>query len=156
MICGFGRLGEWFGVERYGVVPDLVTIAKGLTSAYAPMGAVLVVRAGRRAAVRGRAARCCTASRSPGTRCAAAIALRNIEIFEREGMLEQRPRARAATCARGCDELRELPIVGDVRGAGFFWAIELVKDDDDTRFDAGERERAAARLPARAAAARPG
>ena len=71
---------------------------------------------------------------------AAAIALRNIEIFEREGVLEN---VRELEGYLG-DRLRELidriPIVGDVRGEGFFWALELVRDEDDTRFDADERE----------------
>jgi adenosylmethionine-8-amino-7-oxononanoate aminotransferase len=68
----------------------------------------------------------------------AAIALRNLEIFRRDGILEN-VRAQEPHLAARLEELRALPIVGDVRGAGFFWAIELVKDDENTRLDADER-----------------
>jgi adenosylmethionine-8-amino-7-oxononanoate aminotransferase len=139
VICGFGRLGHWLGVERFGVVPDLATTAKGLTSAYAPMGAVLVREkvaeplydAGRMLM---------HGITFAGHPLCAAIALRNLEVFERDGILEnvrtQEPHLQAEL-----DGLRSLPIVGDVRGAGFFWAVELVKDDENTRLDADERER---------------
>ncbi len=139
VICGFGRLGEWLGVERFGVVPDLATTAKGLTSAYAPMGAVLVsdkvaeplYDAGR-TLMHG--------ITFAGHPLCAAIALRNLEVFERDGILEN-VRAQEPHLKARLDELRSLPIVGDVRGAGFFWAVELVADDEDTRLDADERER---------------
>jgi adenosylmethionine-8-amino-7-oxononanoate aminotransferase len=68
------------------------------------------------------------------------VALRNLEIFQREGVLEN-VRAREAGLRQRLESLRELPIVGDVRGEGFFWAVEFVKDDENTRFDAEERER---------------
>ena len=87
VICGCGRLGEWFAAERYGVVPDLVTMAKGLTSAYAPMGAVLV-RDRVAEPLTSPARRCATASPSAATRSRPRVALKNIEIFEREGVLE--------------------------------------------------------------------
>ena len=139
VITGCGRLGEWFGVTRYGATPDLITIAKGLTSAYAPMGAVLVsdrvaqpLYEDKRALLHG--------ITFGGHPLCAAIALKNIEIFARDGVLEN-VRAREAGLAERMDALRELPIVGDVRGEGFFWAAELVKDEAGTRFDAGERER---------------
>ncbi len=139
VISGCGRLGEWFGVTRYGATPDLITIAKGLTSAYAPMGAVLVsdrvaqpLYEDKRALLHG--------ITFGGHPLCAAIALKNIEIFERDGVLEN-VRAREAGLGERVDALRDLPIVGDVRGEGFFWAVELVKDDDGTRFDADERER---------------
>ncbi len=139
VISGCGRLGEWFGVTRCGATPDLITIAKGLTSAYAPMGAVLVsdrvaqpLYEDKRALLHG--------ITFGGHPLCAVIALKNIEIFERDGVLEN-VRAREAGLAERMDALRELPIVGDVRGEGFFWAAELVKDEDGTRFDADERER---------------
>jgi len=140
VICGFGRLGEWLGVERYGVVPDLATTAKGLTSAYAPMGAVMVsdrVAAPffddpKRVLMHG--------FTFAGHPLSAAIAARNLEIFRRDGVLEN-VRAMEPHLRARLDELRALPIVGDVRGAGFFWAVELVKDDENTRLDAEERER---------------
>jgi adenosylmethionine-8-amino-7-oxononanoate aminotransferase len=71
---------------------------------------------------------------------AAAIALKNIEIFERDGVLENVRRLEPYLKER-LEELRELPIVGDIRGAGFFWAVELVRDEAATRFDDDERER---------------
>jgi adenosylmethionine-8-amino-7-oxononanoate aminotransferase len=139
VISGCGRLGEWFGVTRYGATPDLITIAKGLTSAYAPMGAVLVsdrvaepLYDDKRTLLHG--------ITFAGHPLCAAIALKNIEIFERDGVLEN-VRTREAGLAERLESLRELPIVGDVRGAGFFWAVELVKDAENARFDAEERER---------------
>jgi adenosylmethionine-8-amino-7-oxononanoate aminotransferase len=139
VICGFGRLGEWLGVQRYGVVPDIATTAKGLTSAYAPMGAVMV--SDKVAAPLFEAGRTLLHGITfAGHPLCAAIALRNIEIFQRDGILEN-VRTQEEYLAARLEELRALPIVGDVRGAGFFWAIELVKDDENTRLDADERER---------------
>jgi adenosylmethionine-8-amino-7-oxononanoate aminotransferase len=140
VICGFGRLGEWLGVERFGVTPDLATTAKGLTSAYAPMGAVMVsdrVAAPlyddeRRTLMHG--------ITFAGHPLCAAIALRNLEVFQRDGILEN-VRAHEPHLEARMNELRSLPIVGDVRGKGFFWAVELVKDEENTRLDADERER---------------
>jgi adenosylmethionine-8-amino-7-oxononanoate aminotransferase len=139
VITGCGRLGAWFGVTRFGATPDLITIAKGLTSAYAPMGAVLVsdrvaapLYEDNRSLLHG--------ITFAGHPLCAAIALKNIEIFARDGVLEN-VRAREDGLQRRVEALRELPIVGDVRGCGFFWAVELVKDEDGTRFDADERER---------------
>jgi adenosylmethionine-8-amino-7-oxononanoate aminotransferase len=137
VITGCGRLGEWFGIAREGITPDLVSLAKGLTSAYAPMGAVLTTdrvanpltdRVLRHGITFG------------GHPVSAAIALRNIEIFERDGVLDN-VRALEPHLHKRMQELLAFPIVGDVRGAGFFWAIELVKDDANTRFDQGERDR---------------
>jgi adenosylmethionine-8-amino-7-oxononanoate aminotransferase len=139
VITGFGRLGEWFGVTREGVVPDLISVAKGLTSAYAPMGAVLagshvvapMIESGRmfRHGIT-----------FAGHPLSATIALKSIEIFERDHVLENVRELESYLHLR-LDELLTLPIVGDVRGAGFFWAIELVKDDANTRFDQAERDR---------------
>jgi adenosylmethionine-8-amino-7-oxononanoate aminotransferase len=139
VICGFGRLGEWLGAERYGVVPDLATTAKGLTSAYAPMGAVMV--SDKVAAPLFEEGRTLLHGITfAGHPLCSAIALRNIQIFQRDGILEN-VRTQEEHLAARLEQLRALPIVGDVRGAGFFWAIELVKDDENTRLDADERER---------------
>jgi adenosylmethionine-8-amino-7-oxononanoate aminotransferase len=139
VITGFGRLGEWFGSTRVDAAPDIITTAKGLTSAYAPMGAVLVSEHV--------AAPLYDAGRTllhgitfAGHPLCAAIALKNLEIFERDGVLDN-VRAREPKLIELLDTLRELPIVGDVRGAGFFWAVELVKGDGNERLDADERER---------------
>jgi adenosylmethionine-8-amino-7-oxononanoate aminotransferase len=140
VITGFGRIGEWFASSRYDVAPDLITVAKGLTSAYAPMGAVLVSdRIAEPLYEEGRML--LHGITFGGHPVSAAIALRNIEIFEREGVLEnvreQEPFLREQLEALG----ERLPIVGDVRGAGFFWALELVRDAGGTRFSADEREK---------------
>ena len=140
VITGFGRIGEWFASSRYGVAPDLITCAKGITSAYAPMGAVLVSdRIAEPLYEDGRMLM--HGITFAGHPVAAAIALRNIEIFEREGVLEN---VRELEPYLG--ELLEgikarVPIVGDVRGAGFFWALELVRDASEARFSAEEREK---------------
>jgi adenosylmethionine-8-amino-7-oxononanoate aminotransferase len=126
VICSWGRLGEYFGAQRFGYEPDIITTAKGLTSAYAPMGAVI-------AADKVFA----PFADSPqsflhgltfgGHPVAAATALANIDVIERESLLE-RVRANEAGFGAMLDTLRDIPIVGDVRGMGYFWAIELVRD----------------------------
>ena len=139
VICGFGRLGEWLGVEREGVVPDLATVAKGLTSAYAPMGAVFVSdRVAEPLFAPGRTLR--HGLTFGGHPLASAVALKNLEIFQRDGVLDNVRRNESYLGAR-MQELGALPIVGDVRGRGYFWAVELVKDEDGTPFEADERER---------------
>jgi adenosylmethionine-8-amino-7-oxononanoate aminotransferase len=139
VISGCGRIGEWFAVAREGVAPDLVSMAKGLTSAYAPMGAVMV--GDRVAEPLYDAKRLLRHGITfAGHPLAASIALKNIEIFERDGVLEN-VRALEGHLRDRLEELRALPIVGDVRGAGFFWAVEMVRDADGTRFDDEERER---------------
>jgi adenosylmethionine-8-amino-7-oxononanoate aminotransferase len=138
VICGFGRLGHWLGVEREGVVPDIATVAKGLTSAYASMGAVLVSdRVAEPLFGAGTLLR--HGITFGGHPVAAAIALRNVEIFEREGILAH-VRALEPHLAARMEALRELPIVGDVRGRGFFWAVELVADADGARLDQAQRD----------------
>jgi adenosylmethionine-8-amino-7-oxononanoate aminotransferase len=140
VITGFGRIGEWFAVERYGATPDLITVAKGLTSAYAPMGAVLV--SDRVAAPFYEEKRTLLHGITFGGHpLCAAIALKNLEIFEREGVIDNVNAHEAGLEARLQTLKDEFTIIGDVRGAGFFWAVEFVKDDDDTRLDADERER---------------
>ncbi len=126
VICSWGRLGHWFGCQRFDYQPDLITTAKGLTSAYAPMGAMISsdkvfepFSSGTASFVHG--------FTFAGHPVAAAAALANIAAFEQEGInehvLEQEPNLRGML-----ESLRDIPIVGDVRGVGFFQAIELVKD----------------------------
>jgi len=128
VICAWGRLGEWFGAQRYDYEPDIITTAKGLTSAYAPMGAVIVSDRIAEPFMHG------TNTFTHGFTFAghpvcAAVALANLEAMEREGIIENVRNNEGAL--RGMlDSLRDIPIVGDVRGAGYFQAIELVKDKD--------------------------
>ncbi len=126
VITGFGRLGYWFGSERYDIRPDIVCSAKGLSSSYAAIGAVIATDRVMEPFLE-------TDSMYShgitfgGHPVMCAIALKNIEIMKRErivdGVREQEGRFRATL-----EQLLELPIVGDVRGTGFFYAVELVKD----------------------------
>jgi adenosylmethionine-8-amino-7-oxononanoate aminotransferase len=138
VITGMGRLGEWFGSTRFDARPDIVTIAKGLTSAYAPMGAVLVSDVVA-APLYEDGATLLHGITFGGHPVSAAIALKNIEIFERDGVLEN-VRAQESHLRARLQELYELPFVGDVRGSGFFWAVELVRDADLSRWDGPARE----------------
>ena len=126
VICSWGRLGHWFGSERYGYEPDLITTAKGLTSSYAPMGAVIAsdrvfapFNADGEAFWHG--------ITFGGHPMASAVALANLDVMEDEGLLEN-VLANEDAFAAMLDSLRDIPIVGDVRGTGYFWAMELVKD----------------------------
>jgi adenosylmethionine-8-amino-7-oxononanoate aminotransferase len=126
VICAWGRLGEWFGAQRYGYRPDLITTAKGMTSAYAPMGAVIVSDRvvepflhGTRSFIHG--------FTFGGHPVCAAVAMANLDALEREGVLEH-VRAHEGQFRAMLESLRDLPIVGDVRGAGYFCALELVRD----------------------------
>jgi adenosylmethionine-8-amino-7-oxononanoate aminotransferase len=126
VICAWGRLGHWFGAERYDYVPDLITTAKGITSAYAPMGAVIASDRVAEPFLQG------TNSFIHGFTFAGhpiccAVALANIDVLENEGVLEN-VRAHEGEFRAMLESLRDIPIVGDVRGAGYFHAIELVKD----------------------------
>jgi adenosylmethionine-8-amino-7-oxononanoate aminotransferase len=139
VICSWGRLGHWFGSERYDYQPDMITTAKGITSAYAPLGAVIAGDHIAEPFLHGKAIfnHGLTFGGHP---VGCAIALANIDIIEREGLcehvLENEGRLRAML-----EGLRDLPIVGDVRGAGYFQAIELVKDQDTkASFDSEESE----------------
>jgi adenosylmethionine-8-amino-7-oxononanoate aminotransferase len=139
VITGFGRLGEWFGVTRFGATPDLITTAKGLTSAYAPMGAVLVSEKVA-APLYDEGRTLLHGVTFGGHPLSAAIALKSIEIFERDGILDN-VRAHEDYLGARMRELGErLPIIGDVRGSGYFWAVELVPDGAEGRFDAAQRE----------------
>jgi len=128
VICSWGRLGEWFGAVRYDYQPDIITTAKGLTSAYAPMGAMIVSDRVAQPFLEG------NHSFSHGFTFAghpicSAVALANIDAIEREGILDN-VRGNEAPFRAMLESLRDIPIVGDVRGAGYFQAIELVKDPD--------------------------
>jgi len=128
VICSWGRLGHYFGCERYGYQPDMITTAKALTGAYVPMGALIVSDEIFEPFSKGTAS-FAHGSTFGGHPVAAAVALRNLDVFEEEslcgGVLEREGEFRGML-----EELCDIPLVGDVRGAGFFHAIELVRDRD--------------------------
>jgi len=126
VICAFGRLGYYFGAERYGYQPDIITFAKGVTSGYAPLGGMLVSGRLMEPFSEG------TATFLHGVTFAGhpvscAVALANLDVFEKEDLLGN-VRAREAGFRATLEKLADLPIVGDVRGDGYFYGIELVKD----------------------------
>jgi adenosylmethionine-8-amino-7-oxononanoate aminotransferase len=139
VICSWGRLGEWFGAQRFGYQPDLITTAKGITSAYAPMGAVIASDKVSEPFLQGDAS-FLHGFTFAGHPMACAVALANIDVLEHEGVIENVRQNEGAFRAM-LDSLRDIPIVGDVRGAGYFHAIELVKDQDTKEsFDDAESE----------------
>ncbi|HEY3828751.1 MAG TPA: aspartate aminotransferase family protein [Solirubrobacteraceae bacterium] len=140
VICSWGRLGYWFGCERYGYQPDILTTAKGITSAYAPMGAVIAGDHIAEPFMHGRAI-FNHGFTFGGHPVASAVALANIEVMEREELCAHVRSNEPALRAMLEGLQRDLPIVGDVRGAGYFQAIELVKDKQTkATFDARESE----------------
>ncbi len=140
VICAFGRLGAWFGADRYGYQPDMITCAKGLTSGYSPLGALLVDDRLMEPFLDGTTtfAHGFTFGGHP---VSAAVALANLDLFEKEDLIGG-VAARSASFRAVLDGLRDLPIVGDVRGDGFFYGIELVKEKESRQsFDHDESER---------------
>ncbi len=145
VICAFGRLGHMFGSERYGYQPDMITCAKGITSGYAPLGAMIAsdrlmepfagaahhdhqehIPPGARAE-HGSDAMFAHGYTFGGHPVSTAVALKNLEIFEEEKVLEH-VRSTEGAFRATLERLLDLPIVGDVRGDGYFYGIELVKD----------------------------
>jgi adenosylmethionine-8-amino-7-oxononanoate aminotransferase len=128
VITGFGRVGAWFGSERYDIRPDLMTIAKGLSSSYASIGAVVATDRVMEPFMRDTRmyAHGITFGGHP---VASAVALKNIEIMKRDQIVEH-VAATQDTFRAKLEQLLDLPIVGDVRGTGFFYAVELVKDKE--------------------------
>jgi adenosylmethionine-8-amino-7-oxononanoate aminotransferase len=137
VITGFGRVGHWFASERFDIRPDLITCAKGLSSAYAAIGALIASE------------RVMEPFAKPGAMymhgmtfgghpVQAAVALKNIEIMRRDRIVEG-VREREADFRAALEPLLDLPIVGDLRGCGYFYALELVKDKETrTSFDEAE------------------
>lgn len=139
VITGFGRLGAWFGSELYDIRPDLMTIAKGLSSSYASIGAVVASDRVMEPFMQdpNMYSHGITFGGHP---VQAAIALKNIEIMKRERIVEHVAESQDAFRAT-LAQLLELPIVGDIRGTGFFYAVELVKDKETREtFDDDECE----------------
>ncbi len=145
VICAFGRLGEWFGVERFDVVPDMISFAKGVTSGYIPMGGVMVSDKVQ-GALRESSPMFMHGSTFGGHPVASAVALESIGIIERERLLDN---VHSLEAYFG-EELRRMaedhPVVSDVRGMGFFWAVEIkpewsdgtpLKEDEYTKYFKG-------------------
>ena len=140
VICAFGRLGYYFGSQRYGYQPDVITFAKGITSGYAPLGGMIVsdrlmepFGAGPATFLHG--------VTFAGHPVSAAVALANLDILEQEKLL-QRVLDNEAAFRATLEKLLDLPLVGDVRGDGYFFGIELVKDKATKEtFDDAESER---------------
>ncbi|MFI0448476.1 aspartate aminotransferase family protein [Actinomadura sp. 6N118] len=140
VICAYGRLGSMFGAEKFGYQPDIIIFAKGLTSGYSPLGGMLVsdrlfepFKSGKEMFAHGYT--------FGGHPVSSAVALANLDLFEREDLLGHVQRNEGAFRAT-LEKLHDLPIVGDVRGDGFFYGIELVKDKTTREtFDDDESER---------------
>ncbi|HEV7933358.1 MAG TPA: aspartate aminotransferase family protein [Actinomadura sp.] len=140
VICAFGRLGHYFGAERYGYQPDIITFAKGATSGYVPLGGMITsdrlmepFSTGTATFLHG--------ITFAGHPVASAVALANLDLFEKERVLEN-VRTNEAGFRATLEKLTDLPIVGDVRGDGYFYGIEMVKDKATKEsFDEEESER---------------
>ena len=126
VICAFGRLGYYFGSQRYGYQPDIITFAKGVTSGYAPLGGMLV-RDGLMEPFHKGEASFVHGVTFAGHPVSCAVALANLDVFEKEDLLGN-VRANEAGFRATLEKLNDLPIVGDVRGDGYFYGIEMVRD----------------------------
>lgn len=127
VICGFGRTGEWFGAQRFGIEPDIMCMAKGLSSGYLPISAVGV---GNRVAevLRGRPGVFSHGFTYSGHPVAAAVALKNIELIEAEGVVDHVRGTVAPALSTRLNALADHTLVGEVRGVGAMWALELTSD----------------------------
>ena len=140
VICAFGRLGTTFGADKFGYVPDMITCAKGMTSGYSPIGACLISDriaepfwTGDNVFPHGYT--------FGGHPVSSAVAMANLDVFDREG-LNQHVLDNEGAFRATLEKLRDLPIVGDVRGDGYFYGIELVKDKDTKEtFEGDEADR---------------
>jgi adenosylmethionine-8-amino-7-oxononanoate aminotransferase len=128
VITGFGRLGHWFASERFDIRPDIVTCAKGLSSSYAAIGAVIATDRVMEPFLTD-SAMYTHGITFGGHPVMSAIALKNIEIMKRERIMEN-VRTNEDPFRRTLSQLLDLPIAGDLRGAGYFYALELVKDKE--------------------------
>jgi len=139
VITGFGRTGAWFGSEKYDIRPDLMTTAKGLSSSYAAIGAVLA-RDHVFEAFSDDLSMYAHGITFGGHPVGCAVALKNIEIMQRERIVERVAEKQEVLQAK-LATLLELPIAGDLRGTGYLWALELVKDKETREtFTAEESE----------------
>jgi hypothetical protein len=140
VICAFGRLGEWFGAQRFDYLPDMITCAKGLTSGYSPLGAVICRDHLAEPFLEGHAS-FLHGITFGGHPVSCAVGLANLSAMATEGVLDG-VRRREPGFRERLEGLRDLPLVGDVRGAGYFFAIELVRDQQTKEtFTDAEAER---------------
>jgi adenosylmethionine-8-amino-7-oxononanoate aminotransferase len=140
VICAFGRLGYYFGAERYNYQPDIITFAKGVTSGYSPLGGMIVRDELMEPFLDGTAT-FLHGITFAGHPVSSAVALANLDVFERDNLLGN-VRANEDGFRATLDKLTDLPIVGNIRGAGYFYGIELVKDKTTKEtFDDDESER---------------
>jgi len=126
VICGFGRLGHIFGCDRYGYTPDIITFAKGVTSGYSPLGGMMVSDRLMEPYVRDENT-FLHGITFAGHPVSCAVALANLDVFEKEDLLGN-VRTHEAAFRATLEKLYDLPIVGDIRGDGYFYGIEMVKD----------------------------
>jgi adenosylmethionine-8-amino-7-oxononanoate aminotransferase len=140
VICAFGRLGYMFGSERYGYTPDIITFAKGVTSGYSPLGGMMVSDRLMEPYLKDQHTFLHGVTFA-GHPVSCAVALANLDVFEKEDLLGN-VRANEGAFRATLEKLHDLPIVGDVRGDGYFYGIELVKDKATREtFDDDESER---------------
>jgi adenosylmethionine-8-amino-7-oxononanoate aminotransferase len=140
VICAFGRLGEMFASNRYGYQPDIITCAKGMTSGYSPIGAMIASERLVEPFLKGDVS-FAHGFTFGGHPVSAAVAMANLDIFEREQLFDH-VKANQDGFRATLEKLGDLPIVGDVRGDGYFYGIELVKDKATKEtFDDDESER---------------
>lgn len=128
VICAFGRLGTWFGGQKYDYVPDMITFAKGVTSGYAPLGGV-ITRPHIAAAFVENDDVVMHGITFGGHPVSCAVALANIDVIESEGVIDH-VASNEGLFRRELETLLDLPIVAEVRGAGYFYAIELQRDPE--------------------------
>jgi adenosylmethionine-8-amino-7-oxononanoate aminotransferase len=129
VVTGFGRLGSWFGADHFGVVPDFMALAKGINSGYLPFGAVVVRDRIYQEFLDATEGYVAIGSTTNGNPICAASALATLDIIEKEGLVG-RARESGEHLFRRLARLSDIPIVGDVRGAGLLAAVELVRDRD--------------------------
>jgi PLP-dependent transaminase len=135
VVTAFGRTGHWFGAQRYDIDADLLVTAKGITSGYVPMGAVLI---GQRVMAMLDGAQLRHGFTYNGHPVGAAVALANIDIIEREGLLERASRV-GERMLHGLAAVRSLPVVRDVRGVGLMLGVEIAAGADAAPVAAGAR-----------------
>ena len=128
VICGFGRTGEWFGSQAYGIEPDLMTMAKQITSGYLPLSAVMVHDRIGDALIGYEGGEFAHGYTYSGHPVCCALAIENLRILDEEGIVERVKTDTGPYLQAGLQTLADHPLVGEVRGVGMLGAVELVQD----------------------------